>query len=243
MAENDDLITHARLHALTRILGTPTRPFPHAHLYVDDVFPAAFYDKMQDLMPPDVAYKPLSGSDKMDPADYRMRGSFVPDAERLAVLGDDQKAFWQGVFAGLFNQEFVDAILARFRPDIERRLEAEGREWPTVKTDMMLVRDGSSDGVKIHTSAPNNLLTFLFYLPETDRDVDCGTSLYLPKRRDFRSWGGPHYPFAQFDRVWTAPYRPNSLFMFLKTDDSFHGVEPIDRKGIRRDLLLFYLHR
>jgi hypothetical protein len=36
------------------------------------------------------------------------------------------------------------------------------------------------------------------------------------------------------------PYLPNSLFAFVKTPNSFHGVEPIS-EPIRRDLLLFDL--
>jgi hypothetical protein len=31
--------------------------------------------------------------------------------------------------------------------------------------------------------------------------------------------------------------------MFVKSNDSFHGVEPIQIDGMRRDLLLFYVHR
>ncbi|MFP6756765.1 MAG: hypothetical protein VCC99_00895 [Alphaproteobacteria bacterium] len=35
------------------------------------------------------------------------------------------------------------------------------------------------------------------------------------------------------------PYRPNSLFGFLKTDLSFHGVEPIEDEDIARDVILY----
>jgi hypothetical protein len=42
-----------------------------------------------------------------------------------------------------------------------------------------------------------------------------------------------------FDRMMTMPFLPNSLFAFLKTHNSFHGVEPIQETGVRRDLLLY----
>jgi hypothetical protein len=32
---------------------------------------------------------------------------------------------------------------------------------------------------------------------------------------------------------------PNTLFAFMKTANSFHGVEPIREAGIRRDLMLY----
>ena len=53
--------------------------------------------------------------------------------------------------------------------------------------------------------------------------------------------GGPHYPFERFERMATMPFVPNALFAFLKTDNSFHGVEPIDEPGIHRYLLLYDL--
>jgi hypothetical protein len=35
------------------------------------------------------------------------------------------------------------------------------------------------------------------------------------------------------------PFVPNSLFVFLKTDRSFHGVEPVTDPDVRRWLLLY----
>ena len=35
------------------------------------------------------------------------------------------------------------------------------------------------------------------------------------------------------------PYVPNALFAFLKTSNSFHGVEPITDAHVKRDLLLY----
>ena len=40
-------------------------------------------------------------------------------------------------------------------------------------------------------------------------------------------------------KVQTMPYRSNSLFGFLKTDLSFHGVEPIEEEDIARDVILY----
>jgi hypothetical protein len=37
----------------------------------------------------------------------------------------------------------------------------------------------------------------------------------------------------------TMPYLPNSLFGFLKTQNSFHGVEPVKEVDVQRNLLLY----
>jgi hypothetical protein len=57
----------------------------------------------------------------------------------------------------------------------------------------------------------------------------------------FRCEGGPHYAYDKFDRMLTMPYVPNALFAFMKTPNSFHGVEPIGEPDVRRDLLLYDL--
>ena len=239
-----DLFTIARHHALYRILAAPVRAWPHQHLFIEDVFPKEFYSHLRRCMPAPEAYESLSKTGKVADGDYDMRAGFLLKDDHLARVPEEVAVFWSSLFNEVFNKEFADALLARHAPNIMARLAREGAPWPDpIRRDMILVRDSSSDGVKIHTSDPKNLLTLLFYLPEDDRHIECGTTLYLPKSRGFHCWGGPHHGFEQFDRVATMPYKANSLFMFVKTDDSFHGVEPIRIPNLRRDLLLFYIHR
>lgn len=241
---SSDRLTQARMHALYRILNTPVRPWPHPHLYVEEVFPTDFYAELRRSMPAAEAYTPLAKTGKVAQGDYEMRAGFLLDKRHLGQVPAEVAEFWTGLFDEVLNGEFASALLARHAEDIRQRMEREGVAMPqSPDRDMILVRDSSSDGVKIHTSDPRNLLTLLFYLPEDERNAGCGTTLYLPKDRSMRCWGGPHHDFAGFDPVWTMPYRPNSLFMFVKTDESFHGVKPIQVENLRRDLLLYYIHR
>ncbi len=229
---------------LYNILNVPGRVWPHRHIFSRPVFSDPFYVALRAHLPPADAYTPLGATGKAAAEDYGMRAGFLLDAPHKARVSPALAAFWQALFDQVLDAEFAETLVAHFHDQIAARLAAEGSPWPTeIKRDLLLVRDSSSDGVKIHTSDPKNLLTLLFYLPEDDRYAECGTSLYLPKARAFRCWGGPHYPFAAFDRVWTAPFLPNSLFLFVKTNDSFHGVAPIQIAGLRRDLMLFYIHR
>jgi hypothetical protein len=68
------------------------------------------------------------------------------------------------------------------------------------------------------------------------------TCAYVANDPDFRCSGGPHHPRDSFTRVTTAPYLPNSLFGFIRTDNAFHGVEPVTDAGVQRDLLLYNLY-
>ena len=51
--------------------------------------------------------------------------------------------------------------------------------------------------------------------------------------------GGAHYSFDKFKKINTMKFLPNTLFAFLKTDLSFHGVEVIQDQQIERDLIIY----
>jgi hypothetical protein len=82
----------------------------------------------------------------------------------------------------------------------------------------------------------------LFYLPKDLSQSHIGTSMYLPNDPNFTCPGGPHYGFDKFTRLHTMPFLPNSLFVFVKTSNSFHGVEPVTDPDTRRWLLLFDIY-
>jgi hypothetical protein len=85
----------------------------------------------------------------------------------------------------------------------------------------------------------------LFYLAPDERAAHLGTSLYRPKTPGFTCPNSVHYPFEDFVRVKTAPYKPNSLLAFVRSDSSFHGVEPLSEQDIAacsRDLIQYVIY-
>ena len=101
--------------------------------------------------------------------------------------------------------------------------------------ETLLVRDLPGYKIGPHTDSAKKVITALFYLRGQE-----GTSIYTPKEKGFTCKGGPHYEFEQFDKVATMPFKPNSMFAFLKSDKSFHGVETTQHQ---RDVLLFDIRR
>jgi hypothetical protein len=71
---------------------------------------------------------------------------------------------------------------------------------------------------------------------------ELGTSLFVPKDASFRCEGRAHHPFEKFKKVMTAPFLPNSLLGFFKTDNAFHGVERIERERTQRDSILYNIY-
>jgi hypothetical protein len=101
--------------------------------------------------------------------------------------------------------------------------------------EIILLRDKSGYSIGPHTDAPARLMSFFFYLPDDDNHPELGTSVYKPTDPNFICEGGPHHGFEGFEMVERARYVRNSSFGFLKTNNSFHGVPPIDETGIIRD--------
>jgi hypothetical protein len=233
-----------------RVANAAVRPWPFPHICIENIFPADFYAEIRRHMIDDAGYRRLSDTGRVDPAQYSdARFCLFPSELAAAATGDGEKAFWSELFHCFGEADFTHVWLTLFREAINRKMEdlphaiLGSRSAADVKlyNEIFLMRDRTSYSLGPHTDTPRKLVSVLFYLPEDDGQSDLGTSIYLPKQRDFTCTGGPHYPFDRFDRVATMAYRPNTLVAFPQTRTSFHGVEPVTRPGAQRDLLLFDL--
>lgn len=206
-------------HLLYALANTPLRQWPFPHFYAENCFPYEFYARLQSLLRIKEGYKELAGK-------YKNR-VYTDD---LAELGLDF----------MKEPDFMLHVLQLFGPWVKKRFPNPAEAH--LSTDLRLIRDSSGYVIGPHTDAPKKVVSLLFYLPPDTFYQDHGTSIYAPKGGKFRCVGGPHYDGANFNRLYTAPYVPNACFGFFKTDNSFHGVEPIEAKAIRRDVLLFNIY-
>jgi FkbM family methyltransferase len=188
--------------ALPDFFSTPvsTKPFPW--LYAENVFPEAQYQEMLRRLP--TMWTEISKSRPVK--GYPQRFTAVPD-----------DPYWQMLFAKMRDGTLKRMLCQTFGvPDAD-----------TLTDECLLVRDYPGYSIGPHTDSPKKVITALIYLPEDGSMTEAGTSIYAPRDPEFRCKGGPHYEFGDdFKRVRTMPYQPNSAFVFLKTDNSFHGVEP-----------------
>jgi hypothetical protein len=111
----------------------------------------------------------------------------------------------------------------------------EGNYFPFIR----FVRDTADYSIKVHTDIKKKAITLLFYLPHDLSTLNYGTSVYVPKDQGsvpFESDGTRRFEFELFEKVYTAPFMPNSVFGFKRANNSFHGVER-QGSGIRNVLL------
>jgi hypothetical protein len=229
-------------HLLGRIRDADLFKDPFPYMYITDLFPADFYATLIGELLNDQAYKKYH-------APYEAR--FYIDFKPEAVIS--QNAFWHDLLVLLGSQEFLEGMAKKFgneiasvyktRPNyIEPHLSEKGVK---IGNRMILTRDYANYSISPHTDAPPKFITALFYLAKDESMLNFGTSIYAPKDKTFKQWGADrfqdaHLPYQDFDVVATMPYRPNSALVFLKTDNSFHGVEQsaeYSNKG--RDMLMW----
>jgi hypothetical protein len=203
-------------HVMYALCNTRVKPWPYPHFYAENVFPPDFYPQILQHLNEKTQYSVAS------PFANRSFAREV-DMPELQFL---QRPCFMNAMINLFKEQFVE----RF-PD--------GRA--SVYKDLRLVRDAQHYKIGPHTDARWKVLSLLFYLPPDAANAQYGTSIFTPRDPNFTCEGGPHHDFAQFDRVYTAPFVPNSCFGFWKTARSFHGVEPIPIP-ITRDVLLFNIY-
>ncbi len=210
-------------------------PFPH--FYVTDVFPADFYAEMLNRLPTDNEFLPLlaggATSETATSDRYSLRFR-TPEMERL---GDAKRAFWGEVSEWLLGDEFLSAMASYIYPQL--RLRFFGQDDLAFRSAGSLSRTKQGFFVGPHTDAQHKVFTIIFYLPRDDRFVDYGTSMWRPREPGFTCLGGPHHKFDRFEKVATMPFVPNSLFGFVKTEDSFHAVEPIVPPDFVRDTMVY----
>lgn len=229
----------AELHLLYQVGNAPVRTYPYPHLLVQNVFPPDFYRQILAHLPSGEHLRPIHELRGV-PDVYKDRWilPILPDA--VGKLASPFREFWLAMGEALFRGPFGHLLISRFEPFLRSRFEKE----PDVqfRDEALLVYDHTNYSLGPHTDSPRKIMSVLFYLPEDDSRPDLGTSVYVPKDENFRCEGGPHYPFEGFRRMTTMPYVPNTMFAFLKTPVSFHGVEPVTEANFHRTLLLYDLH-
>jgi len=230
----------ARAAFYYRVANAPVLAYPFPHFYVESVFPDGFYRELQAALPPLDAYMRIADSGTVLPDTFPQR--FILDTSTLATSDPPrpQAPFWQTMVEWLEGGRFARLLLDKFEAAIAARFGA-GNDF-SIDQDTRLIRDFTNYSIGPHTDSPRKLISLLFYLPRDDSMAHLGTSIFEHVDPGFECEGTKHHPFTNFRKVFTAPFRPNSLFAFCKTDAAFHGVAPIADANIERNMMLYNIY-
>ncbi len=203
-------------------------PFPHAISH--NIFSAKFYRKLISNIPDSSLFE-LGNKRSGNPASQLYR--------RRIKLTDSSFDGWRAESATLFkrlrdeltSEKFAKSMIELFKPAF---VSQYGTTDIKTRTRLELIRDCDGYQIPPHTDSPSKIITLLFYLPRDSSMRHLGTSLYVPKQEGFTDWKGKQLDFDMFDVFKTVEYLPNTMFGFMKTNNSFHGRPLVaNSNGIR----------
>ena len=222
-------------HLISRLRSAKVEPDPFPHYFVEHVFPEDYYRELLHNLPSSDVYENLYEVTDLKLDHFRHRDQRDMDQGWTDRLPTEQKIFWES-----FNQWFLSAELA------QAVMKSFGWEtWPAVSIESQFIRHRAGYFLGPHSDLYTKLVVLLLYLAPDDKAEHLGTSLYRPKQAGFSCPDSKHYPFEDFLRVKTLPYRPNSLLAFARSNVSFHGLEPLSEQDVAsagRDVIQYVIH-
>lgn len=232
------MFSGAEEHVIYQIANAPIRKYPYPHIYVDSVFPQDFYAALRRNWPGGEHLVSLASTTRVTGGAYAERFIMPLKKAEVGKLPEATRGFWAEFSEWLLTDRFLNAMTGKFEEHVRQRFGMDAASV-RLECESLVVRDHTNYDLGPHTDSPRRVLSLLFYCPDDESMKHLGTSIYTPIDPGFRCPGGPHHPRNLFRKVATMEYRPNTLFAFMKTDNSFHGVEPIGDAGVLRDLLLY----
>jgi hypothetical protein len=227
-----------------RLRGSELLHDPYPHYYLENVFPEEYYQSLLRNLPDTSVYDNLFAVTDLKLDHFRHRDQRDLNKGWTAMLPDDIRDFWVDFNRWFMGPEMARAVLHTFSEPLRARFgDAEG--WPEVSVEAQFIRHRAGYFLGPHSDLYTKLVVLLFYLAPDDRLGHLGTSLYRPKVQGFTCPDSRHYPFDDFVKVKTAPYKRNSMLAFMRSDSSFHGLEQLSEQDVTggpRDLIQYVLH-
>jgi hypothetical protein len=244
MIENSGLSATPLSHVVNRLSTTEVVWEPYPHYYLENVFPDDYYQALLNRLPESTVYQNLFEVTTLKLDHFRHRDQRDLNKGWTDSLPNELKNFWNDFDEWFLGEELAQAVLKSFAEPLRTRF-VERAFPPAVSVESQLIRHRAGYFLGPHSDLHTKLVVLLLYLAPDESAAHLGTSLYRPKDSSFTCPNSTHYPFEDFIKVKTAPYKPNSLLAFVRSDISFHGVEPLSEQDItacERNLIQYVIY-
>ena len=231
-------------HFLERLRSARVEANPFPHYYLEGVFPEDYYRELLRHLPDSNVYENLYEVTSLKLDHFKHRYQRDLNDGWTNALPQELQAFWNIFNEWFLSPQLAQAVLESFAEPLRPRI-GEQPEWPEVSVEAQFIRHRPGYFLGPHSDLYTKLVVLLLYLAPDNRAEKLGTSLYRPKVAGFSCPDSKHYPFEDFIRVKTAPYRPNSLLAFVRSDISFHGLDPLTVDDVAtegRDVIQYVVH-
>lgn len=212
---------------VARIAAAALDPEPCGNIYMEDMLPANVYAELLARLPADAALDPIDHPDAVAADGRTTRFLLDLTAASLARLDADDQDFWAAMIEIFTAPALAAAIVAKFAPTLHARF---GDTLPELVAVPILYRDHPGYRIGVHPDSASKVATLQFYLPADRSQTHLGTSFH---RRTA----------AGFEKLKTNSFAPNSAYAFVRTEESWHGVDELGPdEAVRNSIALtFYI--
>jgi hypothetical protein len=214
---------------VARVEASVLQTTPFDHIYMEDVFPPAYYRELLDHLPDTGKYRELRHKQAMQADGRSARRKFYLYPEHLMVLPAGQRAVWRPLARALRSPALQAAFKTKFRAALERRF---GRSIDRLSfyAVPMLLRDLGGYRIGIHGDSLSKAITVQFYLPRDDAQAHLGTIFHEGREGEAAR------------RTKQLGFRPAAGYAFpVVYHESWHSVaKTSDADGERNSLMLTY---
>jgi hypothetical protein len=211
-------------HVIDVVRAAPLRKDPFAHIYFEHVLPEAFYAELLQALPEASRFEPLYHKDALRPDGTTTRSTFTLAPEELAALPEGSRRTLETCAAAIGSRELREALLARYEDVLRERFPTRYKDLALEGT-VKLQRDEPGYKIGIHPDTSDKVVLLQLYLAPDDAHAEMGTALYRRQGQEFV-------------KADTLAFRRNSGYSFARTEESWHGVEPVG--ALRYSLTLNY---
>ncbi|PCJ11584.1 MAG: hypothetical protein COB04_18060 [Gammaproteobacteria bacterium] len=230
-------------HMVSRCKQVRPEDDPYPYFCMDNLFPDQFYQQLLEHKPTNSQLEPMSSTPRAYGGSFDNRFMMNLNNEEYVKLSQAQMDFWRVLDEALMSNEFAGALTHVFMKQLlARGVLGKGGKGINLYSDALFMRDNNGFRMGPHSDRPERFITMMIYLPENSERSDLGTCIYRPTDASLTSEGLHHYKYgsSEFSLHHKAPYVPNACMVFLKTNNSFHGLEtlPMD---YQRDTICYTL--
>ncbi|VVC77121.1 hypothetical protein AQUSIP_24480 [Aquicella siphonis] len=215
---------------INKIHASAIDPDPSDNFFIEDVFPPELYAQILSRLPSDDEYEFIEHPDAVLPDGTRTRKLLDLTDESIKNLNPDHQAFWHEIKRMLVSDVLQKALVQKFTRRIKERFGEQWQHWPKMINVPIFYRDFPGYFISEHTDAPFKVITMQFYLPKDESQIHLGTSFHRKKNHGF-------------ELLKTNPFKPNSAYAFVRTDNSWHSVKQMAAHESKRDSLALTIYQ
>lgn len=201
---------------------------PYLHFEQSGIFHPIFYDYLKTIMPDYENLTPLRDVGKKNTKPRIGVNSGYPIERRVLPIRSPHEGH-SFLIEEIKDKNILDQFIrldqwfsTNVRNSIAEKFQIQKNEIQY--EELLYSIDASGYALGVHTDLPSKVFTMLIYMPDDGSIVSSGTNMLVPKQINYTDKTNRLHRSDEFDIYKVTQFKPNNVFCFRRTDNSFHSV-------------------